>query len=157
MRRSLTDEEKDFNRRAGAAVRQIRVKQKITREEIGAALGGLHFTSVGKLETGETGMSLYQAAKIADLLGVSLNDLVRIADGEEQPSQGKTWAPRSFDKESGLSIETPQPLDYMEYMRKNRIAHYAGGFSGLSPQDLDYIRWMIDDSIRRSREEEKKA
>lgn len=63
----------------GAAVRQIRKKHRLSQEMLGYR-AGLHRTYIGDIECGRRNITLSSAKRIADALGVSLSDLVALAE-----------------------------------------------------------------------------
>ena len=64
----------------GENVRKQRRILNISQEEL-AHLSGLHRTYIGAVERGERNITLLNAQRIADALGISLSDCVRKKDG----------------------------------------------------------------------------
>ncbi len=61
--------------RFGERVRQLRLQKGITSQEGLADLAGLHRTFIGRVERGETNITLENIRRIATALGVSLAEL----------------------------------------------------------------------------------
>lgn len=61
-------------------IREQRTLRGYSQEEL-AHLSGLHRTYIGAVERGERNITLLNAQRIADALGVSLSDCVRKNDG----------------------------------------------------------------------------
>lgn len=59
----------------GERIKLFRERRDLTQKDL-AALVGVHQTKISQVETGERGISLDLAAKIATALGVSIDDLV---------------------------------------------------------------------------------
>ena len=59
----------------GERVRQVRLQKGITSQEYLAELSGLHRTFIGRVERGETNITLENIRKIAAGLGISLAEL----------------------------------------------------------------------------------
>lgn len=68
-------------------VRELRVQRGFSQEEL-AHHSGLHRTYVGAVERAERNITLLNAQRIADALGVSLSDCVRIYD-DNRPKQAR--------------------------------------------------------------------
>ena len=63
----------------GRRVRQVRLKQGMSQEEL-AYRAGLHRTYVGMIERAEKNITLRNIRKIADALGVTIGELFADAD-----------------------------------------------------------------------------
>ncbi|HZW25512.1 MAG TPA: helix-turn-helix transcriptional regulator [Gallionella sp.] len=63
-------------------VRELRIERGFSQEEL-AHQAGLHRTYVGAVERGERNITLLNAQRIAEALGVTLDQCVRLND--EQP------------------------------------------------------------------------
>ena len=61
-------------------IREQRTLRGYSQEEL-AHLSGLHRTYIGAVERGERNITLLNAQRIADALGISLSDCVRKKDG----------------------------------------------------------------------------
>ncbi|HET6402641.1 MAG TPA: helix-turn-helix transcriptional regulator [Candidatus Kapabacteria bacterium] len=68
---SYSKEEKNFLRRVGEAVREVREKKGLSQEELGFE-SGVHRTYVGAIERGERNLSLLSLRKITNALKVSV-------------------------------------------------------------------------------------
>jgi len=66
----------------GAKTRAYRKKLGWTQEEL-AARAGMDFTSIGAAERGVRNLSLNSLARVAEVLGVDLADLLRVAEKKE--------------------------------------------------------------------------
>ncbi len=66
-------------RTVGKNVYKYRVKLGLTQEELAERVG-FHNTYVGMIERAERKISIVAAAKLADALGVTLNDLTEESD-----------------------------------------------------------------------------
>lgn len=61
----------------GQRVRELRLARGISSQELLGELAGLHRTFVGRVERGETNITLESLARITDALGVSLAEFFR--------------------------------------------------------------------------------
>jgi transcriptional regulator with XRE-family HTH domain len=68
----------------GRVVRGRREKRGLSQEEL-AALAGIHRTYVSSIELGKVRLGLDIAKKVADGLGVALNELLAEAEAEGSP------------------------------------------------------------------------
>lgn len=69
-------------------VRELRGQRGYSQEEL-AHLAGLHRTYIGAVERGERNITLLNAQRIADALGVPLAQCVRVNDEERQRQPAK--------------------------------------------------------------------
>lgn len=67
----------DIARRFGRAVRQARAIHGFSQETL-AGLTGLHRTYIGVIERGEKNITLINATRIADAVGLSLTELLQL-------------------------------------------------------------------------------
>lgn len=58
-------------------IREIRLEKGLTLEQLADKVGGVHFTTIGKLETGKMEMTLSRMQDLARALDVSVADLYR--------------------------------------------------------------------------------
>lgn len=65
----------DIRKKFGLHLRELRVKQKLTQEEL-ADRAGMHFTYVGQIERGKRNPSLINLEKLAKALKVSAGTLL---------------------------------------------------------------------------------
>lgn len=68
--------EPDLNRVLAANIRRLRLKQRLSQEEL-AARCGLHRTYVGAIERGERNVTLRTLAAVAEALGVTAAALIK--------------------------------------------------------------------------------
>lgn len=61
----------------GQKVREERLKQSLSQEEL-AAKTGVHRTYIGMIERGEKNITLLNIEKIAKALGLSISELTKI-------------------------------------------------------------------------------
>ena len=61
-----------FRRRLGLRLRQLRIEHGVTSQEQLAHLAGVHRTYVGRVERGETGVTVESLVKLLAPLGTSL-------------------------------------------------------------------------------------
>ncbi|MGD9736393.1 MAG: helix-turn-helix domain-containing protein [Solirubrobacterales bacterium] len=66
----------------GEAVRELRAKRKATQEEI-AAGAGITTATLSLIERGQANPTWDTARKLATALGVSMNELARVAETNE--------------------------------------------------------------------------
>lgn len=64
-----------FTGRVGSSVKELRVAEGYTQEEL-ARLSGVSVRTITKVESGDGGLRLASAVGIANALGVSLDQLV---------------------------------------------------------------------------------
>lgn len=64
----------DLLKRFGDRVKEVRLSQKISQEEL-ADLAGLHRTYIGMIERGEKNITIKNINKIAGALKISLSQL----------------------------------------------------------------------------------
>ena len=77
--RPRTDsDERDMRARLGQVIRQHRIAAGMTLDDLASA-AGLHFASLSRVETGERTMSWLTFMRIADALGIALDDLLHEA------------------------------------------------------------------------------
>ncbi|MDP9372679.1 MAG: helix-turn-helix domain-containing protein [Chloroflexota bacterium] len=69
------DDTHELARRFGQRVRELRLARGISSQDELGARAGLHRTFIGRVERGETNITLGNIAKLAEALGVSLADL----------------------------------------------------------------------------------
>ncbi len=77
------------DREIGACIRRLRVRQRITQKQLGAALG-LSFTQIQKYESGANRISLRTFLDMAGPLEVSVHELldhILVVWGLTEPSQ----------------------------------------------------------------------
>ena len=63
----------------GLALRQVRKNHRLSQEMLGYR-AGLHRTYVGDVERGRRNITLASARRLANALGISLSELVAIAE-----------------------------------------------------------------------------
>jgi transcriptional regulator with XRE-family HTH domain len=66
---------RDINKEVGFNIRELRVKQGLSQEEL-AAFADLHRTYIGQIERGEKNIGLRNLEKIAKALKVNVKDLL---------------------------------------------------------------------------------
>jgi transcriptional regulator with XRE-family HTH domain len=71
----------DAKRRFGIAVRQLRIQQNWSQEDLAAAVG-LHRTYIGGIERGERNPSLINIVRLAAALGVPTSVLMAAMERE---------------------------------------------------------------------------
>ncbi len=81
----MKDIYKDFYKTIGERIREIRIKAGITQERL-AFLAGLSTASINSIENGQSMIWLISFAKIAEALGVSPDDILRL--NTSAPSRG---------------------------------------------------------------------
>ena len=69
-------------------VRELRMERGFSQEEL-AYRAGLHRTYVGAVELGERNITLLNAQRIAEALGVSLDRCVRLNDEQRKKQTAK--------------------------------------------------------------------
>ncbi|MBI3530118.1 MAG: helix-turn-helix transcriptional regulator [Betaproteobacteria bacterium] len=69
-------------------VRELRMKRGFSQEEL-AHRAGLHRTYVGAVERGERNITLLNAQRIAEALGVTLDRCVRLNDEKRRKQTSK--------------------------------------------------------------------
>ncbi len=69
-------------------VRELRMERGFSQEEL-AYRAGLHRTYVGAVERGERNITLLNAQRIAEALGVSLDRCVRLNDEQRKKQTAK--------------------------------------------------------------------
>ncbi len=72
-----------IQRRLGRAVKQVRVARGLTQEQVSAS-SGLHPTYISDIERGARNPSWEAMTKLADGIGVSVADIGRAFDEQEQ-------------------------------------------------------------------------
>ncbi|MDR1338315.1 MAG: helix-turn-helix domain-containing protein [Rickettsiales bacterium] len=78
-------EESNFNKRLGNFIRRLREQRGMSQRQLGVAVGVIH-QQMQKYEVGECGIGSYRLCLIANVLEVSISDLVdRGAYGREYP------------------------------------------------------------------------
>ena len=70
----MTDEQ--YLKRLGERIREFR-KEKMSQEELATRIG-THHPQIGRLERGETNCTIIILRKIANELGVSVSELIKI-------------------------------------------------------------------------------
>jgi transcriptional regulator with XRE-family HTH domain len=79
--------EVDYGAVFARRLRQLRTAMKITQRQVAEQMGGhgfqMHQTTIAKIETGERAVQLDEAAAIAKVLGVSLQDLITELPSDE--------------------------------------------------------------------------
>ena len=68
---------REFRRQIGARLRALRRQAGITSQEELAALAGVHRTYVGRLERGESGITVDTLATVLSAMSLSLADFFR--------------------------------------------------------------------------------
>jgi len=66
----------DILKNFGSRIREIRIREKISQEEL-AFKSGLHRTYIGAIERGEKNISLKNIEKLANGLGVEINQFFK--------------------------------------------------------------------------------
>ncbi|NOU62820.1 helix-turn-helix domain-containing protein [Paenibacillus sp. LMG 31461] len=69
--------------RLGETIRNLRKLKGFSQEELGE-MSGFHFTYIGGLERGERNISLTNLEKVAECLSVTLSDLLRTAESNDE-------------------------------------------------------------------------
>jgi transcriptional regulator with XRE-family HTH domain len=69
----------DILKIVGASIRDIRKERRLTQEQL-AEQSGFHFTYIGAIERGEKNVTLLNLEKMAEALGVQVQELFRYAD-----------------------------------------------------------------------------
>ena len=72
----------DLPQKFGRCIRKLRLERGIASQEELADLAGLHRTFVGRVERGETNLTLQNIKKLADALNVSLSELFQHLESE---------------------------------------------------------------------------
>jgi transcriptional regulator with XRE-family HTH domain len=67
---------KDFQRRLGQRIRELRIKQGFDSQDAFSEFMGLHRTVVGFWETGRKDLRLSTLLRVAEALGVTLSELL---------------------------------------------------------------------------------
>lgn len=70
---------KDIQMALGNAIREIREDRQISQEKL-AEESGLHRTYISSLECGHRNITLSNINKIANALGVSMTELIRLCE-----------------------------------------------------------------------------
>ena len=65
----------------GKTIRVLREKLNLSQEELGFR-AELHRTYIGMIERGEKNISILNLQKIADALGVKLQDIIKLTEDE---------------------------------------------------------------------------
>jgi len=63
----------------GNAIRQIRLREKLTQEEL-ASRAGYHLTWISRIETGGQSTGWVTLKRVADALGVTMVELAALAE-----------------------------------------------------------------------------
>jgi len=66
----------DISKRIGQRIRELRKQAGLTQEDL-AERAGMDFTSIGAAERGNRNLSLKSLARVAEALGVSLEEIFR--------------------------------------------------------------------------------
>lgn len=69
-------------------IRELRMERGFSQEKL-AHLAGLHRTYVGAVERGERNITLLNAQRIAEALGVALDRCVRVNDEQRKKKTAK--------------------------------------------------------------------
>jgi transcriptional regulator with XRE-family HTH domain len=75
-----------IQRRLGRAVKTVRISRGLTQEQVSAA-SGLHPTYISDIERGARNPSWEAITKLASGIGVSVEEIGRIYDGEEEQTE----------------------------------------------------------------------
>jgi transcriptional regulator with XRE-family HTH domain len=75
-----TTQQREFRRQLGERLREVRVKAAVSSQEKLAELASVHRTYVGRLERGESGVTVEMLAAILAALGTSLAEFFRAFD-----------------------------------------------------------------------------
>lgn len=75
-----------FYEDVGRMVRGFRVAEGLTRRELAAQVH-VSETHLGQVELGSTACPLYLAAKIAEVLDITIEDLARVTIDKEETSE----------------------------------------------------------------------
>jgi len=70
----------DLQKSLGRQIQNLRISKKMSQRQM-AEKAGIHFTYVGKIEHGETNMSLETLKGITDALSVKMSDLFEKTEG----------------------------------------------------------------------------
>ncbi len=70
-------------RRVGSRTRALRVARNISQEQLGD-LAALHRTFIGRVERGETNITVYSLMRICEALDVSLKEFFRVFPAEAE-------------------------------------------------------------------------
>jgi transcriptional regulator with XRE-family HTH domain len=93
--------------RFGAALRERRVRQHLTQEEL-AERSGLSYKFIGEVERGKGNPTLTTIASLADALSVNMSDLVTDAEGSRPARVDYRITKHDLQvvREAAASIET---------------------------------------------------
>ena len=69
-------EDKEYLKQLGKKIREIR-KPKMTQEELAERLGTKH-TQIGRIERGELNSTINMLRKIAKILEISIEELIKV-------------------------------------------------------------------------------
>ncbi len=72
MKQPVAAEHRSLAIQFGKRIKQIRLQQGISSQEQLAQLAGMHRTFIGRVERGETNITLANIERLAQALGVSL-------------------------------------------------------------------------------------
>ena len=86
---------KDFQRRLGQRIRELRIKQGFDSQDAFSEFLGLHRTVIGFWETGRKDLRLSTLIRVAEALGVTLSELLAGLESEERVATPK---PRPLDQ-----------------------------------------------------------
>lgn len=122
-------------------IREIRLQKGLTLEQLADRLGGVHFTTVGKMETGKMEITLSRLYSLAEALDVSVSELF---SSEVEADRAGTLPVKYLRR--GDTIETGLVVEHMVLRGYEQFPHGDVIVQSVSFKNLSDLKGLMRES-----------